>query len=394
MSFGRSYAAIGLVLLVSAACAGDSPPLGEAARAPSPIPASRELGPSVVNREEVLDLPAEVTCETCRLELGGEFVLRGAEADGGTPGALGSVVRTADGRFAGVFWEVPAQIYVYDAEGSFESIIGAEGSGPGEFRMIGNGLFADGTDLVAFDSSLGRMTRIDARTGDPEMASWAAGNVMNAAFIAGQHVVLSARAHGSEEPGYPLHVFTSDGEWMRSFGREQQQEAQGDLWELVRLLAASSDGTFWSVPREELLLEHWTLEGERLRAFSAARERFEPFSSGLRGSQVSSLEIGDDGLLRLVYRTPVQDWENAVEPIPEAEVNPSGGPRVRLIPGRRAHDYYLEVIDPAAGVVLARSLLPGIGFYELVDANTLMRGWDDPDTGISMLAATEFTFRR
>jgi hypothetical protein len=32
--------------------------------------------------------------------------------------------------------------------------------------------------------------------------------------------------------------------------------------------------------RRELLLEHWTLDGTRLRAFSAARERFVPGEQG------------------------------------------------------------------------------------------------------------------
>lgn len=364
-----------------------------------PVPASRELRPSVVLPEEILDLPAHVACPACRVELGEEFALGGTEADGGTPGALAGVVRTADGLFAAVFWgSVNSQIYIYDARGRFDSVFGTEGSGPGEFRSIGNSLFADGSSLLAFDSDLGRLARIDVRSRQMTTTPWVTHNVMNAAFPGDGKIVLSGRVPGAEE-GLPLHVFSDSGDWARSFGRREPLEDLSDTWALERMLAAAADDTFWAAPSDELLLEHWTVEGERLQAFSAARERFVPFVKGSwvlgdKSSRVLGIAVGPDGLLRLLYNTPVVDWEEAVVPIPDSEINPLGGPRFQLAPGHRAHDYYLEIIDPEAGVVLARSTLPGLGFYQLADANTLIRGWDDPDSGTSMLAATDFTFQR
>jgi hypothetical protein len=88
------------LLLVIAACAGESPPAQVAESAPSTAPATRALGDLVLEPDEVLDLPAEVACDTCRLELGEEFALSGAEADGGTPGGVAGIARMADGRFA------------------------------------------------------------------------------------------------------------------------------------------------------------------------------------------------------------------------------------------------------------------------------------------------------
>lgn len=252
----------------------------------------------------IQNLPAEPTCATCRLVFGEPFELTGAEADGGTPGGLAAVVRAADGKFAAVYWgSAQSVVYIYDAEGRFESTLGGEGSGPGEFRGIGNGLFVDGYILHAFDNRLGRHTWIDVRTGEFSSTPLLAGNVMNAAFPSGGAIILSGRVHASREGGYPLHVFTPEGEWIRSFGMDEPQEDLSDAWPLVRALASAGDGTFWAAPRREYRLEHWTVEGVRLRAFSGDRERFVSFEEGnwtqgrRPASQLSSISVDDAELL-------------------------------------------------------------------------------------------------
>lgn len=348
----------------------------------------------------IQNLPAEPTCATCRLVFLEPFELTGAEADGGTPGGLAAVVRAANGKFAAVYWgSVQGLVYIYDAEGRFESTLGGDGSGPGEFRGIGNGLFVDGYILHAFDNRLGRHTLIDIRSGEFSSTPLSAGNVMNAAFPSDEAIVLSGRVHASREGGYPLHVFTPEGEWIRSFGMEEPQEDLSAVGSLVRGLASAGEGTFWSAPRREYLLEHWTVEGVRLRAFSGDRERFVPFEDGSYtqgrspASQLSSISVDDAGLLWVVYSVAVPDWEDAIEPIPAREFDERTGRRYRILPGRRVRDHYLEVIDPQAGGVLVRSRLPA-NYYRFADAGTLVRGWEDYETGIARIAAIEVTLQR
>ncbi len=389
---------IGASLLVVACSTEPSLDTEGVAAPPSSEPVS--VGPGHVAPEEIENLPAEPVCATCRLVFGEPFELTGAEADGGTPGGMAAVVRTTDGRFGAAFWG-PAgnRIYIYGADGRFESTIGSEGAGPGEFRSIGNGLFAEGNTLHAFDGTVGRRTSIDIRSGEIVGSGRAAGNTMDAAFPSIEAIVLSGRARGTGAPGYPLHVFDREGEWIRSFGRTEPQQDLGDSSPLVRSLTSAGDETFWAAPWREFLLEHWRIDGTRIQVFAGTRERFVPFERGNErlgqkpGARLHAISVDEDGVLWVVYAVAALGWEEAIEPIPGRTAGQTSGASHRILPGRSAREYYLEVIDPHAGRVLVREQLPE-SYFTFADAKTLVRGWEDEDTGISKLGVVEVRLER
>ncbi len=348
--------------------------------------------------EEILDLPSEPVCETCRIELGMPFELISGEADGAMPGGLGALERLADGRFAASFWG-PAPIYLFGADGVFESTIGREGSGPGEFRGVGNGLFADGSTLYAFDLRNGRLSVIDADDGGVLRSALLHANVLNATFPSGDSIVIAGRQAVSDQPGYPLHILDRGGNWLLSFGSAEPYQEQGDGWPLQRYLASAGDGTFWAAPMRELVVEQWTIEGKRLRAYAGQRERFDPgeygnyTEAGRPTSRLYGISIGSDGVLWMLYSMASVDWESNAETLSLEDARARGLPQTRALPGRRIRDFVLEAIDVDQGNVLARELLPE-SYFAFVGPGMLVRGFDDPETGNSRLEVVELRLVR
>lgn len=378
--------------VAAVACASEpaDTPTGDApqSRAVATISEPNRFAPGAI-----LDLPAEPVCESCRIEFGVPFELISGEVDGAMPGGLGSLERLGDGRFAAAFWGA-APIYLFGADGMFETTLGREGSGPGEFRDIGNGLFANGSALFVFDLRNGRLSVIDADGGGVLDDAQLHANVLHATFPSEDSVVIAGRQGVSDQPGYPLHVLDRGGSWRLSFGSAEPSEEQGEDWALERYLASAGDGTFWAAPMRELLVEQWTIEGERLRAYAGRRDRFAPgeygnfTEAGRPTSRMYGISIDGDGLLWVLYAVASADWESNAEVLSPEEARARRLPQTRALPGRRIRDFFLEVIDVDQGAVLARELLPE-AYFDFVGPRMLVRAFDDPETGNSRLEVVE-----
>lgn len=107
------------------------------------------------------DQPTVVQCSDCTL-VASRVARLGADADGPEFNRLAlAVIRDSRGRIIAGPISSRAQFAVYSPSGKLLKVVGSAGSGPGEFRNIGDVVVTPGDSLVVFDVELRRLSIFD-----------------------------------------------------------------------------------------------------------------------------------------------------------------------------------------------------------------------------------------
>lgn len=336
-------------------------------------------------------LDSIVRCATCRIEVGAPIVLQGEHEQGSITNLVHFLRVAHDGSiyFADRDFSDPS-IQVHRPDGSLSALkIGRGGGGPGEFRFPSD-LHINGDTLFVADQRQQRITAFHRTTG---RVLYTLSNVpVRQGFLPldDGRVVIGGAVSTRQTAGQPLHVYSGQRPgltWERSFGLDEPILMPGDEPILSRRLARDAGTTFWAARSNAYHLELWdAATGRVLRSLKGERAWFRPWESASevvelrretpRPTILSSMARGPDGLLWVVFSRArpktVREWRAAFD----TETGMVDGMGAPVRDTRLLFETVVEVIDPAAGVVLARHVFQDLK-STLAGPSVLYGSWID-----------------
>ena len=128
-----------------------------------------------------------------------------------------SVQRDSRRRFV-VFATIPrSTVLVFDSTGNHTAVWGREGEGPGEFRGIWMIKMLAGDSLLVVDLATRRLTVLDG-TGRYARSFTVPFAPLDIHLLSADRWVLAGVSYSDEHIGYPLHLYSSSGAHVSSFG--------------------------------------------------------------------------------------------------------------------------------------------------------------------------------
>ena len=323
------------------------------------------------------------SCRSC-IELR-PLVTIGALSDSLSSQRLPQIVRDSRGTVyaADVGLAYYTDILIYDSAGRFTDILGRRGEGPGEFPFPIQIALGPGDSVLVLHPP--RRISVFAPDGryvrGVTISMFATTGML---LLPSGEMILGGRVYTPEAAGLPLHLVSSDGRVLRSFGSENVMTIGGSP---DPLFVHGSNGTLWHAERRNYRIEQLDHEG-RTRRVIVGRLAHMPGFANLDSaiqvrrstpprrrphltpqtrpkrlerpprSQVAGLYEDAQRRLWVLLHVPVANWQEI-----ELMYDP------RSTEGRLAdfmHDRLLQtvidVIDPATGELLARHSRPGRGF--------------------------------
>ncbi len=270
-------------------------------------------------------------------------------------------------------------IYAFDSSGRFQRTLGRAGQGPGEFQFIRTLLLNAGDSLLAFDelrrysmfAPNGRHVRTHSLLYTPTSAM---------AFGDGR-MALAAPGRRRADAGLPLHLTSSTGQHLRSFGAvepilDPDRPAMG-----YRVVAAVNDGTIWTAMIDRYVLEHWDSTGKLLQRIERHAPWF-PEPQKARGHLtnaegatrrykldappapfVRGIEVDMAGRVWVLSGVADPQWASNNIWLGEGEAMTSTKMNAM-------YDSILEEVDPPSGTVLSSLRLPQY-VHSLIGRGTL-----------------------
>ena len=339
-------------------------------------------------RRDVRVVAEGPSCTQCSVDTATRVIL-GRGTDEGTLVGRPQVV-FEDGRQR--FWVVgesePPQ--VYDHSGRFLANIGRKGRGPGELGRPAGAILLPGDSVLVFDGigprgivvapdlTMRRSVRMLGNLGRGLVLQWPTAVVMNG-------IVGTPGFAGS-----PLHELRFGGDradLVKSFGPGAGEAAPGPAArQQSQVLARARGGGFWTGSQFVYEFRKWRSPGGEQEAYrrnpSWFAGRARPWLGNLTTPPppaMAGIQEDSDGLLWIFVRVPARNWREGWSQVP------AGAREVpaRLILLEKLFDTMIEVVDPTAGVVVARRQLnqylvdlPGSGqaaFYEEQNDQPIVR---------------------
>jgi hypothetical protein len=276
------------------------------------------------------------------------------------------IVRDRRGRYAAVSSDF-RQLLIFDAAGKL-----LDSPRPTYGRIVS--LFVDPTGAVqAYDLGSGSLLTFD---GNYQVKSKADLPYTPTLPLDGDRFLV--RREGSTPApavaGHPLHVMSTDGNLLRSFGGDGSPFHSDENLKNWRAVCLNPDGTIWSISAGGRLLERWdTATGRRLSQVTVKSTWFRESSRSAPLEQVANPTImtiwAAEDLVWILYRVADPRW--IPRRMPERELFAQS---VLLGQGENAHlrsDWVLEAVRSDTGSVVAmksfdRILLRWDGSFAIV----------------------------
>lgn len=301
----------------------------------------------------------DLMCATCRILVGASVRLGASDGPGALPGLTDVPVQDGRGRFwVTSYSEAP---WVFDAQGRFLQRVGRVGAGPGEYQFPSDVLPMAGDSVLILDPQLQRATVVSPTLGATrqlrmEERAW------GAVVVRWPDAIASGINSGVDAQGRALlwsKVESGSIRTRRSFG--PTAATRGDAQPFLQTVAPTPRQTVWASYRTRYEPTEYDTTGRALRAFSRTPSWFaEPTRSILGtptrppGPSVAGIEEDSTGLLWIYLRVPGPRWREAWPALP---------PGTREVMSRSiSHEHLthtrIEVVDPSAGRVVARTNIP------------------------------------
>jgi hypothetical protein len=219
--------------------------------------------------QEVMRIPAEPSCPTCRIELRRVATLDGGAADPGVIAMIPGVTRsTATGRWFASSTEGARQVGVFTPAGRMQSLLGRQGEGPGEYARIWRVQVGRGDSLYVYDRHLSRRTVYSPELDVIRVDPLPAGRYRDVVTLANGRAVISALIQTTESAGYPLHFVSGAGAVERSFGADVAVYPPRDAEALDRTIAVDTGGRIWSAHVADYRIEAFDAGGRKVAEFA------------------------------------------------------------------------------------------------------------------------------
>lgn len=242
-------------------------------------------------------------------------------------------------------------VLVWDSSGAFVTAFGRSGLGPGEFSPRGAlHLISDTRGYLHVLDGHNRWSVFDP---DFELVTTfmgtATGRLRGSIQLLDDGRFLTTGFLSQIGRSHAFTIAGAAGAWERSFGPPLVSPRSVNP-ATIRHSAYGGGSTFWVAPHDggPLILEEWSLDGERLRTLTRVASWMDAQSGASRSADLplmpayDYLHIDDDGLLW--YMVALRDEHAGDAPARAAD-------RGRSSPDM--FDVRFEVVDPAAGEVLA-----------------------------------------
>jgi hypothetical protein len=194
-----------------------------------------------VHSQRVVDVNVRSRCDDCRIQLTPITVVTDPDGRGGLA-VPNSVAIDDKGRILVASSVAAYEFSVYGRNGAFVKKIGIEGEGPGEFRRIGF-LLAHGGTVHVFDTALLRWTTFDGEFNFVKTAIMPQYPIR--AVVWRDTLVINAKIATRDRVGFPVHVVSSEGSLIRSYGYDSLTYRADIPYADSRLLAACPGGSLW-----------------------------------------------------------------------------------------------------------------------------------------------------
>jgi len=327
-----------------------------------PSPGAADAAPPRFDpKAPVTEVSGEPACPDCDVVLEPVATLGGAEdsISISAQAAFGAceVARLGTGEFAVAAGVGGGRLLIYGPEGGpIERTIGSEGSGPGELGGDLHVLVAAGDTALVVDESNARVTAF-APSGEATGSFRLPYRAQEMALLGDDHLLVHDRPAGTGEAETLFTVLDRAGGEVASFGAAEPRYGEHDWW-IVAPARGGRGGGFWTAHVWKYELYRWSGPGELDRVLRVGSEGLatgeeltgEGIAARLEGMYTEKppppvlKQVREDGEGRLWVYALVADGEWA-----PGDPDPSDPAWAR-----DQLDTRMEVIDPAAGRLLAR----------------------------------------
>jgi hypothetical protein len=318
------------------------------------VAASAILWPCIVSAQDVIQISAEPPA--CAVVLD-EAIGLGDLDDPGTVGPVSQITQITSGDFLVAHLDNGARIMVYDPDGRYRESIDRRGEGPGEFSDPGIGKLrpAPGGGVLILDPGTRRITHLSAAWSLLETTQVGAMFPLNFVPLGSERGFVVGGWGGADDGRFAAVAEHLDAEGAVRQTLAQVPTDRGLINHFFAPTAVDDEGRVWRSLPVEYAVEAWDPAApDRFLRLEGRPEWFRPWPP----PDGDPLEVPPfsmihglrhrDGLLWIATSVADDDgWREAVaNPVPGVPID-----------GNRRRDTVVEVVDPATGALVARSVL-------------------------------------
>ena len=304
-------------------------------------------------------------CPTCTVVVGIGPRLGDREGSGALVAEPSSIARDRSGRFYVTQFGNTGMPLVFDSTGHFLQPLGRHGQGPGEFQSPRYlGVSASDTVFVA-DPVAGRLSVFDP---DFRYSRSASDRGLALAYplvvLAGGSVVAGADVPARNRIGYPLHLYDTTLDFVRSFGADTPVFRPDRRMHSRRRLARASGGGVWASRVNEYSIERFDANGARTLRLIRQAPWFAPHDAPALNVDPEPkpliMAISEDEQGRLWVLLVVKDerWRTALGTTLPGRLGGGQSAMPVVVDEDRYYDTIVEVIDVAQGRLVVSQRLP------------------------------------
>lgn len=309
---------------------------------------------------EPIRVPDAVTCPACRITSTPVATLGTDDGPGSFTMPPANVRRDARGRF----WvhgghDDAAGPAVFGPDGRFLAVVGRRGQGPGEFQNVHDVVLLPGDSVLVMDGNF-RATIVDPDL-VPRRFAVIPAPLEESIAVEWPGTIVGFSHHAAGLRGGPtLHAmsFKESPGILTSFGPAWTMAERGSRESVLLKLAPSRTGT-WSGLQRRYQLDHWGRDYKLDRRLLREPAWFADAQRGLGPGQPPRARLNaviedDVGRIWTFTSVPAPTWKEAWPPRrPDGTVET----RMAAVEFDKLYRTMVEVIDPVAGRVVARSEL-------------------------------------
>lgn len=188
--------------------------------------------------------------------------------------------------------------------------VGQIGDGPGEMRAP-RAVVRKGDSLAFSRSGQPNLDLFDPELRFVRTIRVPILGLSQALFFRGDTMMGVGSVRSEASFGLPFHIYDSDGTWVRSFGDRNRSMRHDFTVRNRRVVAGSTDSTFWSVRYDSLMFEEWHIDGSLVRRFQPNLTWVQPLDRDFAGlgaepvpAQILSMRVSTPNLILSLFTRP------------------------------------------------------------------------------------------